>query len=145
MGDDDRAGFEYQGQFYPWSVSDIGKDLMLIDRIAQMAPSDFIELMSDVDENTRAPVLLGLIATSLRAGHPEWSVDRIYRTVMGLSLTADIVFVGTDDDEEEDEARPPAPDGLQTSGPGSSPSNGSSQPSTPQERSTSPTSSVTQP
>jgi hypothetical protein len=142
---DDRAGFEWRGRFYPWSVTDIGKDLMLLDRIAQMPPSVFFELLDDVDDQERTPVLLTLIATSLRAGHPEWSVDRIYRTVMGLNMTADIDFVSPETGDGGAVDRPPAETGPETSAPGRSPSNGSSLPSTPQEALTSETSSVTRP
>jgi hypothetical protein len=137
---DEQNGFEWRNRVYPWSVSDIGKDLMLIDRIAQIPPSDFIELVSDADQNERAPVLLALVATSLRAGHPDWSVDRIYRIVMNLSLTQDITFLSEGDDEHPppvEAATPPTSEG------GRSPSNGSSPPSTPPEPSTLPTSSVT--
>jgi hypothetical protein len=139
---DELDGFEYKGRFYQWSVTDLGKDLMLIDRIAQMSPSAFMEMISDADENERTPVILALVATSLRLGHPDWSVDRIYRTVMGLSLGEDISFVSSGA-AEEDEASPPAEAaGPPPSEAGRSPSNGSSPPSTPEEASSSATSSA---
>jgi len=139
---DELDGFEYKGRFYQWSVTDLGKDLMLIDRIAQMSPSAFMEMIGDADENERTPVILTLVATSLRLGHPDWSVDRIYRTVMGLSLGEDISFVSSGAGEE-DEAGPPAEAaGPPPSEAGRSPSNGSSPPSTPEGASTSATSSA---
>jgi hypothetical protein len=147
VSSEERDGFEWKNEFYRWSVSDIGKDLMLIDRIAQMPASEFIDMMGEIGENERAPVLLGLIATSIRAGHPDWSVDRIYRVVMGLSLSSDIEFVssgGTEDDGDEEEVRPPAvAAGPPLAAPGRSTSNGSSPPSTPAGSSSSPTSSAT--
>lgn len=142
-------GFEYRGRFYRWHVSDIGKDLMLIDRIAQMPVREFMELVVDAEESERTPVLLTLIATSLRCGHPDWSVDRIFRTVMNLSLGEDVSFVyaaSEDEDEEVDEALPPSgstPTEPPSSEPGSSRSNGSSSPSTLPASTTSKTSSAT--
>jgi hypothetical protein len=151
VSSEERDGFEWKNEFYRWSVSDIGKDLMLIDRIAQMPASEFIDMMGEIGENERAPILLGLIATSIRAGHPDWSVDRIYRVVMGLSLSSDIEFISSggteDDDDEKEEERgvgPPAvAAGPPSAAPSRSTSNGSSPPSTPQGSSSSPTSSAT--
>lgn len=150
MSSEDRDGFEWKDRFYRWSVSDIGKDLMLIDRIAQMPASEFIDMMGEIGENERAPVLLGLIATSIRAGHPDWSVDRIYRVVMGLSLSTDIEFIssgtGDQDDDDEEEVRPPVvAAGPPSAAPGRSTSNGFSPPSTQPVSSTSQTSSATPP
>lgn len=152
MSSEERDGFEWKDRFYRWSVSDIGKDLMLIDRIAQMPASEFVDMMGEIGENERAPVLLGLIATSIRAGHPDWSVDRIYRVVMGLSLSTDIEFIssGTDqDDHADDEAGGVGPPAVAaeppSAAPGRSTSNGSSPPSTPPASSSSQTSSATPP
>lgn len=139
MSDEDLSGFEWNGRFYRWSVTDLGKDLMLIDRIAQMPPTAFMDMIGDVDEAERTPVILALVATSLRLGHPEWSVDRIYRTVMGISLGGDLTFVSAG---EGDADPPPEAASQPPSEAGKSPSNGSSQPSTPVERSSSPTSST---
>jgi hypothetical protein len=99
------AGFEWQGRFYPWHVSDTGKDLMLIDRLTGMSMSEFFDAIDDKPD--RGGILLALVATSLRHGNPSWSVDKIYRLATELSLSEDVEFVSTDD--EEDEPRPPAP------------------------------------
>lgn len=139
----DQNGFEWRGQFYAWSVSDIGKDLMLIDRIAQIPVGAFMELVVDAEESERAPVLLALVATSIRRVHPEWSVDRIYRAVMGLSMSEDITFVYAEEEEDEDGARPLAATSPPTSEAGPSPSIASSPPSIHQESTTSETSYAT--
>lgn len=94
------AGFEFQGKFYPWRVSDTGKDLLLIDRITGMAVNEFFELIEDDQASLRGSMLLAMIATSIRAGNPNWTVDRICRLVMDLSLSEDIQMVGGEDDEE---------------------------------------------
>jgi hypothetical protein len=103
-------GFEYGNLFYPWSVSTRGMDLLLIDRISGMNPQAFFELIEDDYDLSRAPVTLTLIATSMRARHPERSLERIVRTVMNLDLE-EIEFIGGEDEEEEVTARPLAESG----------------------------------
>jgi len=100
-GDD---GFEFHGEFFPWHVSDIGKDLMLIDRFSNMPVAEFFETVEDNFDRGRAPILLTLIATSIRAKHPEWSVERIVRTVMDLNL-GEIEII---EDDTKEETLPPA-------------------------------------
>lgn len=142
-GDQPRKGFEYQGTFYTWHCSDLGKDLMLIDRISGMSVVEFFETIEDDAGRERAPVLLALIATSVRHGHPDWSVERIHRLVLNLSLS-DVAFVG-DDDQDEGEGAPQAgpPELLSTDELSRSPATGSSSSPTPAAGSSSPTSSAT--
>lgn len=90
-------GFEYQGVFYRWRVSDVGKDLRLIDHFTKMPIQEFFEVVEDAIDRGRAPVMLALIATSMRAMHPDRSVERIIRTVDDLSLS-DVEFIGGDED-----------------------------------------------
>lgn len=90
-------GFEYQGTFYRWRCSDMGKDLMLIDHFTHMPIQEFFEVVDDALERGRAPILLALIATSMRAQHPERSVERIIRTVMDIPL-GELEFIGGDED-----------------------------------------------
>jgi hypothetical protein len=136
-------GFEYQGRFYRWHCSDLGKDLMLIDRISGMPVTEFFETIEDEFDRERAPVLLALIATSIRFGHPDWSVERIHRAVMNLNLS-EIAFIDAD---EEEAPELPLPAGGETppwnGEPSNSPPDGSSSSSTPEESSSSPTSSAT--
>lgn len=136
-------GFEYEGVFYRWHVSDVGKDLMLIDRIAGMPVTEFFETIEDEIDRERAPVLLALIATSMRFRHPERSLERIHRTVMNLALS-DVVFVDADE-KEIDEQRPPT-DVDETQPPSDvrsiSPSDASSLSSTPADNTNSQTSSA---
>jgi hypothetical protein len=100
-------GFEYQGEFYRWHVTDIGKDLMLIDRFSGLPIQEFFELVDDDHERGRGPILLTLIATSIRNGHPDWSVERVIRLVMDLNL-GDVKFLAGDEQEEVEGQIPPA-------------------------------------
>lgn len=126
-------GFEWNGRFYRWHLTDRGKDLLLIDRIAQMPVDEFFELVEDEFDRTRTPVLLAMIATSIRHGHPQWSYQRIERIVLNLSLSEDIVFI--EGDAEEDDAGPPDGPGEQAppAAPSEKPGGESSSPSTPKE------------
>ena len=125
-------GFELDGTFYRWHVSDIGKDLMLIDRFAGLPIQEFFDVVDDDHERGRGPILLTLIATSIRNGHPDWSVERITRLVLGLSLS-DVVFVNGDLEEQDPTLPPPGPPGP------APPANGDSSSSTPNGSSSSPT------
>lgn len=119
-------GFELGGLFYGWHVSDGGKDLMLIDSFARMPVAEFFETIEDEFDRGRAPILLAMIATSVRAKHPDWSVQRIERLVLNTPLS-EIEFV---DSDAEAQLVPPAEGGLQPPA-STEPSNGSSSSSTP--------------
>ncbi len=127
------AGFELDGVFYRWTVSDVGKDLMLIDKFTQMPVHEFFEIVNDSFDRNRPPILLAMIATSIRAHFPDRSVERIYRDVLNLSL-GEVEFIDGEDDEEtvEPEAgqSPPADSTLTTTRSESS-SEPSSQPASP--------------
>ena len=104
-------GFEYNGEFHRWSVSDGAKDLMLIDHFTHMPVHEFFETVEDSFDRGRAPILLALIATSMRAKHPDRSTERIIRTVEGLALS-EVEFIDADEQEDPDQL-PPAPGGQQ--------------------------------
>jgi hypothetical protein len=109
MPDDDgritEDGFEYDGTFYRWHISDVGKDLMLIDRFSGMAIDDFFAVIDDDHERTRAPILLSLIACSIRHEHPDWTIERITRMVMQLQLSA-VTFIAGDEGDVADSPLP---------------------------------------
>lgn len=129
-------GFEVEGEFYRWAVTDTGKDLMLIDRFTGMPVAEFFETIEDNFDRGRAPILLALMATSIRGKHTEWSVERVVRFVQGVSL-GEVAFV---DSDAEEQPIPPAEGGLEP--PTSDElSNGSSPSSTPEVISLRPTSS----
>jgi hypothetical protein len=111
MTDTGKDGFEYKSPddtaatFYTWSVSTGAKDLMLIDRFTGMPVSEFFEQIEDSFDRGRAPILFALMATSIRAKNPEWSLERIVRLVQNLDLT-EVKFI--DGDATEDELPPPS-------------------------------------
>jgi hypothetical protein len=105
-------GFELEGRFFRWHVTDTGKDLMLIDRFSGMPVQEFFETIEDSFDRGRAPILLALIATSIRNAFPDRSVERIVRQVMNLSIS-DVTFV-EGDEEEAPAGSPPGEAGEQT-------------------------------
>lgn len=110
------SGFELDGVQYGWHLSDAIRDLQLVDHFTRgMPPDEFFELAEQ--GSRRAVVLIALIATSVRAKHPDWPVDKIIRTVETLDLS-DVEFFGGDDG-------PPAEAGTPADAEnGSSPSTG---------------------
>lgn len=98
------AGFELGGQFYRWHVTDTGKDLLLIDRFTGLPIDEFFDTINDETQRGRAPVILAMIATSIRGAHPEWSVERIVNLVLNTNLS-EIVMV---EPEAEESELPPA-------------------------------------
>lgn len=127
-------GFELGGVFYRWTASDTGKDLMLIDRFTGMPVHEFFGIIEDTFDRGRAPILLALMATSIRAKFPDRSVERIVRQVQDLSL-GEVVFIGGDDDvgvtpdvgalDEEGKPIPPAEGGKDSTEPPTRSSSGS--------------------
>lgn len=101
------AGFEWQGRYYEWHLSDTGKDLMIIDRFTQMPVHEFFTLIEDSFDRGRGPVLLAMIGCSIRHGNPDWSVERIIRDVNALSISEDISFIDLDEEGEADADGPP--------------------------------------
>ncbi len=135
------SGFELGGRFYRWAISDTGKDLMLIDRFTGLPVNVFFELLEDEAERGRSPIILSMVACSVRAGNPEWSVERIVRLLMDTPLS-EIVMI---DSDTEEQAVPPV-QGGETEPPPSSLSAVESSPSaTPAENFPSPISSETLP
>jgi hypothetical protein len=109
-------------EFFPWSITDKGKDLMLIDRLTGgMPPHEFFQLVEDLHERGRGPVLLALMATSVRARHQDWSVERITRVMMDLNLQ-DVVYVGGDEPEKAENDPPKSSEGADTPEPSPKPS-----------------------
>lgn len=131
----DKPGEPDNREFFPWHLTDTGKDLMLIDRFTGMPVQEFFELIEDNFDRGRAPILLAMMATSVRAKHPDWTVERIVRLVQGVSL-GDVEFI---EGETEEQPVPPAGGGKTPPEPSESNANGSSSLSTPTESSTSET------
>ncbi len=100
----DQDGFEYkipgedEASFFAWTVSDGGKDLMLIDHFTHLPIHEFFALIDDEFDQSRAPVLLAMMATSIRAKYPDWTPERIIRTVQNLKLS-EVTMVNAEADE----------------------------------------------
>ena len=95
-------GFEFQGRFYAWRISDHAKDLQLIDRLTGMGVDRFFDLLDDDEQASRPSLMLAMVACSIRAGNPDWSVGRVLRTVNGIeSLSDEVVMLGGDEESQE--------------------------------------------
>jgi hypothetical protein len=141
-------GFEYklpdddEATFFPWKVNVEGaKDMLIIDSFTQLPIDVFHEKLQDGFERRRGPFLLALIATSIAAKFPDWTVQRIVRLVENLDFSK---FTGIDADEEEaGDVKVPPETGEPTNESSSSPSDGSSSSATQTDESTSDTSNLT--
>jgi len=109
-------GFEYklpgdeEATFFRWARGYGAKDLMLIDRVTGGMPiAEFDETIRE-GSLARGPVMLAVMATSIRAKFPDWTVERIMKAVMGIDIVQDVEFVGGEEDEEPT-AVPPASGG----------------------------------
>lgn len=101
------AGFWIKDDFYPWTLNDGVKDLILLDRVTGGMPTgEFFAAVRDEDERGRGPVLIGMMALSVRATHPEWSVNKIERFFDALDLN-DVEYVQPPEVKTEDGAEDP--------------------------------------
>jgi hypothetical protein len=139
-------GFEYklpddeQATFFPWKVNVEGaKDMLIIDSFTQLPIDVFHEKLQDGFERRRGPFLLALIATSIAAKFPDWTVQRVCRLVENLDFSS---FKGIESDEETADVGPPET-GEPTNENSSSPSEGSSSSATQPDEPTSDTSRLT--
>lgn len=141
-------GFEYklpgedQATFFPWKVNVEGaKDMLIIDSFTQLPIDVFHEKLQDGFERRRGPFLLALIATSIAAKFPDWTVQRVVRLVENLDFGE---FVGIEAGGEEGaDAGPPDVTGERTSDTSSSSSVESSSSPTPKGMSSSDISKLT--
>jgi len=108
MAQAQEAGFEIQGEFFPWHLTDKIKDLQLIDHFAQIPPQDFFAAVEDDFDRSRTPILTAMMATSIRHGRQTWSLARVIRMVEDLSMS-EVTFIEGEEDEEavpEEESSP---------------------------------------
>ena len=140
-------GFEYklpdddQATFFPWKVNVEGaKDMLIIDSFTQLPIDVFHEKLQDGFERRRGPFLLALIATSIAAKNPDWTVQRVCRLVENLDFSK---CTGIEADEEETGDVVPPETGEPTKTNSSSPSDASSSSVTPMDEPTSDTSKLT--
>jgi len=136
-------GFEYklpeedEATFFPWTVSDGGKDIILIDQFSQMPLDQFFGEVEDSFDRSRGRMLMAMMATSIRAKRPAWTPERIIRTVQNLNLS-DVEFI-----EAETNGSGPPPQAEEAPSTGTKSSDESSPSATPTEPTTSETSNAT--
>src|SRR3954463_10284132 len=142
-------GFEYKldgdnepATFFPWKLNLEGaKDMLIIDSFTQLPIDVFHEKLQDGFDRRRGPFLLAMIATSIAAKFPDWTVQRIVRLVENLDFSK---FAGIDADEEEaGDVNVPPETGEPTNDSSSSPSDASPSSATQKDEPTSDTSSLT--
>jgi hypothetical protein len=98
------AGFELKfpdadSEFFPFAIGMSGaKDLKIIDRCTQMPLDEFAEAFDDPSQRGRGPMMLAMIGLSIRAKHPDWSVERIMLLVDELELN-EVTFLGSEEEE----------------------------------------------
>lgn len=144
------VAFELDGRVYELKMK-LGhpKDMLLLDRITggralEIAAAAEAEADDpDALESWGPTWTIAVVATSIRAAHPDWSVERVYDRVMRIEdIDAEIAWLGG---ESEAQQLPPAPSGDESTQPTSSTSSADDSLSspTPTESSHSATSSAT--
>jgi hypothetical protein len=126
-------GFEVDGDFYRYAISTHNKDMLLIDRFTNRPPQEFFDAVESrsIFEMQRTPMLLALAATSIRAAHPDWSVERIARIVEDRDFDS-IVWFGGDEEERTDIDGPPSQEDSAVASSDSSPDESSPSPTPPE-------------
>jgi hypothetical protein len=90
---------EREAEFFPFAIGMSGaKDLKIIDRCTQMPLDEFAEAFEDPSQRGRGPIMLAMIGLSIRAKHPDWSVERVMMVVDELELP-DVTFLGGEEQE----------------------------------------------
>lgn len=95
-----KSGFEYEGVFVTWHLTDKVVDLQLVDQFAKMPPADFFAAVEDDFDRERTPILSAMIATSLRHHYQNWSVARVIRYVENMHMSQLIFFDGEEEEPE---------------------------------------------
>lgn len=90
---------EREAEFFPFAIGMSGaKDLKIIDRCTQMPLDEFAEAFDDPSQRGRGPIMLAMIGLSIRAKHPDWSVERVMKIVDELELP-EVTFLGGKEEE----------------------------------------------
>lgn len=82
----DEPGFEYEGTFYPFAMTQSMGDLVLVRQLTGLDGEEFATLLAEWAENTKQArderVLVGLIGLSYWRKHPSLSMDSVARFVL---------------------------------------------------------------
>jgi hypothetical protein len=95
-----KSGFEYDGVFVSWHLTDKVVDLQLVDQFSKMPPADFFAAVEDDFDRERTPILSAMIATSLRHHYQNWSVARVTRYVENMHMSQVLFFDGEENEPE---------------------------------------------
>lgn len=104
MSDDERAGFEIGGRFYPWADQMRLSDPILIREVTGLSYQEFLSSWQAVDENAEdevevdPAVLSGMIAVAVWQQHTEWSRAKAAKYVERLNFD-DVTIIGGDKEE----------------------------------------------
>lgn len=102
-----QAGFELQGEFIPWHLTDKIRDLQLIDFFAKIPPAEFFAAVKDDFDRSRSPITAAMIATSIAHHKPGWSSNRVIRFVEDINMHEVTFFDGEDEEEKKQETESP--------------------------------------
>jgi hypothetical protein len=99
------AGFELtfpddrEAEFFPFVVGMSGaKDLKIIDYCTMGMPLDeFASALEDPVARNRGTIMLAMMGTSIRAQHPDWTVERIAYLIDEIDLN-DVEFLKGEED-----------------------------------------------
>lgn len=88
--------------FVPFMLSMMGaKELKIIDRCTSMPLDEFAAALDDPVQRGRGPIMLAMIALSIRSKYPDWTVERIMRLVDDLDELPEFV-AGDEEDADPD-------------------------------------------
>lgn len=102
-----KSGFEYDGVFISWHLTDKVVDLQLVDHFAKMPPAEFFAMIEDDFDRERIPILSAMIATSMRHHYQRWSLPRVIRFVEEMHMGQVVFIDGEDEEQPEVEGLPP--------------------------------------
>jgi hypothetical protein len=94
-------GFTWEGEFYPFVVNGgHPKDIVLVERIARIPIFEYERLAASGDPAlSSGSMLIALMATSIRAKHPDWNVEDVERFVFNVDLGSDSFDLVKSDEE----------------------------------------------
>lgn len=102
-------GFKWRGEFFPFVLNGAHpKDIVLVERITKIPIFEYERRAEAGDPALRSgSMLVALMATSIRAKHPDWDVERIERWTYDLDFTSDDFEMIESEGEEEETPLPP--------------------------------------
>ena len=115
------AGFNLNGEFFPWAEHyDMG-DAIIIERVTGMDLQEFAEAGDTDGGRASVSVMAGMMAAAMRHKHPGWKHRHIEELIQNSDLAGDnIEFINPEPVAEVVQLPPPATDDAASSGESSS-------------------------